>query len=242
MRTGKTILVGGEVMKTAKKRNIENIFIVTVLLSMLLVLTPSKLMMGKDSESDDSGVVFKDDFSAPSPISRWPRIRPAQNDEKNVVESANGVYRMYNPSSEKESLLALAPQPATIRDASIEVDATRTGDDSGEPASWGVICRESKSRKENAYSLGILNNGSPFIAKLKNGEASILAVDAPADAINKDTSTNHIRGDCIGSKLTLYVNDQELLEAEDTEFASGRVGLTVESTDISFDNFLVSKP
>lgn len=230
--------------KTAKKRTAENVFIVTVLLLMLLVLLPSKLVMGKDSgknsESDDPGVVFEDDFTLPSLLSRWPRQNLTQDRGKDVAVSTNGAYRMYNPASEAGTLLALAPSPSTITDASVEVDATRIDDDTGESGSWGVICRAS-STIQNLYFLGILNDGTPYIAKFREGEEpSILAVGTPTDAVNEGISVNHIRGDCVENKLILYVNDQKLLEAEDAEFASGGVGLSVEHADISFDNFLVS--
>ncbi len=47
----------------------------------------------------------------------------------------------------------------------------------------------------------------------------------------------------MGSTLTLYINDEKLLEAEDTEFASGKFGLMVDSEgDVSFDNFSASRP
>ena len=36
-----------------------------------------------------------------------------------------------------------------------------------------------------------------------------------------------IRGDCVGDKLTLYVDGQKALEAEDSEFESGKIGLIV---------------
>jgi hypothetical protein len=134
-----------------------------------------------------------------------------------------------------------APQLDTpIGDVSVEVDATRIGNDVGEHALWGVTCRSS-ILKGNLYVLGIRNNASPVIAKFDNNKGRILRVGSPTDAINKGMSTNHIRGDCVGSKLTLYVNDQKLLEREDDEFASGAVGLEVESANISFDNLLVSK-
>jgi hypothetical protein len=37
----------------------------------------------------------------------------------------------------------------------------------------------------------------------------------------------YIRGDCVGDKLTLYVDGQKALEAEDSEFESGKIGLIV---------------
>ncbi len=62
---------------------------------------------------------------------------------------------------------------------------------------------------------------------------------------------NRIRADCVGSKLTLYVNDRQVLEAEDSEYASGFYGLFVGNdvenggpfkTNVLFDDFSISSP
>ncbi len=82
---------------------------------------------------------------------------------------------------------------------------------------------------------------------MKDGQASVLAEDGPNNTIKNGTATNRIRGDCAGSKLTLYVNGQKLLETSDTGLSSGQVGLYAHSggeppsNDVLFDNFLVSK-
>ena len=69
----------------------------------------------------------------------------------------------------------------------------------------------------------------------------------PSEAIQQGGAQNTIRADCVGSTLSLYVNGQKLDEVQDTEFASGDVGLIAGSfdtpgTDIHFDNFVVTKP
>jgi hypothetical protein len=53
--------------------------------------------------------------------------------------------------------------------------------------------------------------------------------------------------DCIGSRLTLFVNGQEVISAEDGDFVSGGMGVIAGSTqqagvDIFFDNFIVIQP
>ncbi len=58
---------------------------------------------------------------------------------------------------------------------------------------------------------------------------------------------NHLRADCVGSKLRLYVNGQMLMEAEDDAFRNGDVGVIagayhLPGVDILFDNFEVKKP
>ena len=58
---------------------------------------------------------------------------------------------------------------------------------------------------------------------------------------------NHIRADCIGNELTLYVNGQQVATATDSEFTGGDIGViagtfSTPGTDIHFDNFVVTRP
>ena len=71
--------------------------------------------------------------------------------------------------------------------------------------------------------------------------------DASTDAVKQGSATNHLRGDCVGSTLTLYVNGQQVSTVNDTSFTSGDIGLTVGTFDdpnaaVTFDNFIVFKP
>jgi len=83
---------------------------------------------------------------------------------------------------------------------------------------------------------------------MKESNSTLISSDKlqPSDAI-KPTSTNHIRADCIGSKLTLYVNGTQAATATDNEYTGGDIGLlagtfSTPGTDIHFDNFIVTKP
>ena len=135
-----------------------------------------------------------------------------------------------------------------VEDASVEVDASNTGNTGNAPDSshQGVVCR--RLDPDNFYALGVNPNTGPKIVKIEDGQASVLVEDGPSNTINKGTATNRIRGDCAGSMLTLYVNGQKLLETSDTGLSSGQVGLYAHSggeppgNDVLFDNFLVSKP
>jgi hypothetical protein len=135
-----------------------------------------------------------------------------------------------------ESLTVPAPEPGKIQDVRVEVDATGVGDALG---SWGVICRATFP-SVNHYYLGVFSDGRPFIAKIIQGKGTLLLWDDATSAVTERTT--RIRGDCVGSTLTLYVNECKRLEAQNGELTSGRVGLAVEGADLRFDNFRVSKP
>jgi hypothetical protein len=67
-----------------------------------------------------------------------------------------------------------------------------------------------------------------------------------SDLILPGAATNRIGADCIGSRLVLYVNGEELLQIEDSEFTDGDIGLlagTFDSpgVDIVFDNLVVTR-
>jgi hypothetical protein len=133
----------------------------------------------------------------------------------------------------------------TFDDVVIEVDATKlAGPDDND---YGMICRYID--KNNFYLLVISSDGYYGIAKVRNGQYSMIGADQLqySSAIAQGNRQNHLRADCVGSALRLYANGQLLMEAEDSDFSSGDVGLLAgayneQGVDILFDNFVVKKP
>lgn len=206
---------------------------VLALIALILVASP-------EDDTADSDVIFQDDFSSAS--SGWPR-----QDEREAgftTDYVNGRYRIHNPPPYPSTANALVSAAGSTKDARVEVEAavyTATHNSN----SWGIICRARDDN--NFYVMGIHNHGLSYVGKVKNNQYSALADGDPSDAIRKIAATNHIRGECVGSKLALYVNGQKLVETNDTEFDSGQVGLfasysTGLAVDVLFDNFSVSNP
>jgi hypothetical protein len=125
------------------------------------------------------------------------------------------------------------------------VDATKSnGPDDNE---FGVICRYLDASR--FYYAAISSDGYYVIMKMTNagsasiGEASMLE----SDKIIKGAVTNHLRFDCVGTTLTLYVNGSQVDQQSDADYTTGNVGLLcgtfrTPGTDIVFDNFFVYKP
>lgn len=97
--------------------------------------------------------------------------------------------------------------------------------------------------------LVISSDGYYGIAKMKDGQYSMINPEQLqySPAIAQGQAANHLQVSCVGSVLTLSVNGQKLIEALDTDFTSGDVGLLagaydVPGVDILFDNFVVKKP
>ena len=69
----------------------------------------------------------------------------------------------------------------------------------------------------------------------------------PSEDIIQGEGPNVIRADCVGSKLTLYVNGKLLDSQEDAEFMTGDVGLLAGTfseagVEVEFDDFSVKVP
>ncbi len=191
--------------------------------------------------SQPSNVLFQDDFSDKS--SGWDSV----NDAEGITDYENGAYRIYVNKDQFDfwSNPGLTSLPADVR---IEVDATKTaGPDMND---IGVICRYTQvDDVSNFYYLYISSDGFAIIDKIENDEPSTLseALTDPHSAIKTGNASNHLRADCIGSTLTLYVNGQKVLTATDSAITGGDVGLIAGTfdeagTDVLFDNLVVTKP
>ena len=127
------------------------------------------------------------------------------------------------------------------------MDATKIGgpDDNA----FGVQCRYQDV--DNFYFFYISSDGYAGIGINKAGTKTIISSsdgNMVSDSnINQGAATNHLRADCIGSTLTLYVNGTQIATATDSTFTGGDVGLmaatfSVGGADILFTNFFVYKP
>jgi hypothetical protein len=194
--------------------------------------------------SPSGNVLFEDDFSDTS--SGWPQATLGVG----TAEYFNGAYRMYarpSPASSSDRNWYTAYStlgPTGLRDVVAEVDVARRGNAPSNASAFGITCRHVDN--DNFYTMGIRSDGSYYISAMKSGSLSRLGLGAPGSAVRSDTSINRIRADCIGSRLTLYVNGQKLFEANDTYHASGRVGLftnnnatTGPPNEVLFDNFSI---
>ena len=111
----------------------------------------------------------------------------------------------------------------------------------------GLICR--LKDEKNFYFFVISADGYYGIGKMKDGAASLLTNNEmqPSDTILTGAQENRLRADCVGSVLSLYVNNVKIASASDSDFSSGDVGILAGSfdkpgSDVYFDNFIVYKP
>ena len=222
------------------------LFVFAVLLFASLACNASSLPIPgiKTPTTEAQKILYQDDFSDTS--TGWASITDADG----ITDYDTGFYRIRVDTigSDGNGMDIWSHPGQDLKgDVRIEVDATKIGgpDDND----MGVLCRYSKNDNGfNFYYFLITSDGYAAIAKMKDSSSEFISGKEmiESDAIKK-TSTNHIRADCIGKKLTLYINDKQAATATDDEFTGGDIGLiagTFETVgvDVHFDNFVVTQP
>lgn len=207
-------------------------------LFLLFIASLSCTVVGDQNQDPDKPLklLFKDDFSDPE--SGWNRITTTQGQ----TDYADGVYRIFV----NEPDLDIWSTPGkSFKDMRIEVDALKVGGERDNR--FGIICRAEDLN--SFYTFVISSDGYYGIGKIQSQEYRLIGMQAlqPSSAILKGSALNHLRADCIGDTLTLYVNGQKLAEVRDSDFTSGDAGLiagtyTTSGVDIRFDNFFVYQP
>ena len=195
---------------------------------------------GGNPATEQRTILFKDDFS--DPMSGWDRIQEVDK----VTDYVNGGYRIYVNDTQTDNWSN--PGKYFKGDVSVEVDAAKLpGPDDND---FGLICRYNILKGNyNFYYFLISSDGYAGIGRMKDGDRQLISGDEmqSTGVIKQGAATNHIRADCIGNSLTLYVNDVQVATVNDISFSEGDVGLMagayeVPGVDILFENYIVFKP
>lgn len=193
-----------------------------------------------DGSGNGQQILFQDDFSNVN--SGWDRT----TNDSYSTNYDNGSYRINIVPS---SYSAFAnPFQSFQNDVRLEVDVTKIGGPDDNNA-FGVICRYQDV--DNYYFFYISSDGYVGIGIDNAGTKTFISSSdgylTRVSSINQGSATNHLRADCIGNTLTLFVNSTQVATAMDVTFTGGDVGLVartydVAGTEIMFDNFFVYKP
>lgn len=203
---------------------------------LILLILASLACAYSGTQNKPSNVLFSDDFSNNS--KKWDQV----SNNSATTDYYNAAYRiMVNETSYN---VWANPGKESFVDTRIEVDATKNGgpDDN----EFGVICRFLDGMR--FYFAAISSDGYYGIMKMTN--AGPVPIDKSSmlesDLISHGAVTNHIRFDCVGSSLTLYVNGSLVDQETDVDYTTGNVGLlgghsrrrgrTCSSTTITFIN------
>jgi hypothetical protein len=210
----------------------------TKLLALLFIIALAALACSTITNvgsSSSANILFEDDFSNPN--SGW--------DQETYVDGMTGYSDgAYKIGVNTESMFFWANPYKDYEDVIIEVEAQKiSGEDDMQ---YGIICRHEDV--ENWYTLAVTADGFGVIRKRYQGSELEFITDwAEAPSLNTGNGTNLLRAECIGDRLSLYVNGELVIEAYDSDLTSGDVGLmagTFEQldTEVLFDNFVVRKP
>lgn len=208
------------------------------LFAVIITTSACRFGQGEPTQAGSSGeVLFQDDFS--DEASGWYTFV----DQEGATDYQDGGFRIF---VDLANTYHWTNPEKTFGDVQIEVDARKIS--GPEENDFGLICRYQDDA--NFYFFTISSDGYYGIAKFVDGEEILVgAEDLGFDdaSIKAGQATNHMRADCVGDTLTLYANGQQLMQAQDDEFAAGDVGLIastydVVGTDMLFDNFVVRQP
>lgn len=195
---------------------------------------------GGRGNTPEANVLFQDDFSDTG--TGWDQVN--DTDSGVVTDYADGAYNIVVNKTQYDAWAN--PNNETFPDdVIVEVDATKNG--GPDQNDFGVICRYTDT--DNFYYFQVTSDGLAVIGKVTGGDQTKISGDdfESSSAVNTGSATNHIRGDCVGSTLTLYVNGTQVTSATDSDHTSGNAGLMAGTfdtigTDILFDNFVVRQP
>jgi hypothetical protein len=187
------------------------------------------------SNVPNGSVLFKDDFSVST--SGWDRFKSAEG----TMDYDGGGYRILVNALQVSFWSAPHKDFSDVR---IEVDSGKVG--GPDENRIGLICRYSGNQY---YFFVISSDGYYGIGIFDHGQTALLgqSVMQASDKIKTGADINHLRADCNGDTLTLFVNGFQLAQAHDSTLKHGDVGLLAGTfsrpgVDVLFDNFVVTKP
>lgn len=199
----------------------------------------TKQAIANQTATAEYRILFHDDFSKPS--TGWDVI----HNEDGSASFEDGAYHMRVTT---DSLLWAKLSNDFQSNVSIEVDATRLN--GSEDTYFGFLCRYQDI--DNFYMFIVRIDGNAIIGRQLQGKTTFISSDEeawiPVDNVLTGSSTNHIRTDCVGNELTLYVNGAKVAHATDDSLQTGKqVGLIAGTSgtskaEIQFDNFYVYRP
>jgi hypothetical protein len=126
--------------------------------------------------------------------------------------------------------LVTAPLPGDFF-ADQVVTAAFSTDGSPADTGFGVVCRMQDS--DNYYRLGVGNDGTYAIARVKGGDSTVLTGDGKwttDPALRASAGPFEMRAECIGDTLTLFESNRQIASVKDATFPqAGKVGVFVET-------------
>ncbi len=217
------------------QKQFKKIFLAVIISFAAIACGLENIVPGGDNDSLGNGVIFFDDFS--NPESGWER-----SIQGGIKDYFDGVYHIRVDSPNYYSW-SVANQ--SIGDSRISVKLAYLGE--ADLAEMGVICRYVDDG--NFYYFSIRSDGFYSIFKRQDNNEYFLVMDEYQSSlvIKQGITSNLVEVECVGNRLSLFVNEQHLISVNDSSFPFGDVGLIVgafeqPNVNVYFDNFKVVSP
>jgi len=202
------------------------------LLLILSACAPTAIPLAPPASSGD--ILYQEEFEENT--TGWARV----SNENGIMDYDGGGYRIL---IQQPGFNLWSTPEKNFGDVRVEADVIKlNGPDENR---MGLICRYQSG---NYYFFIISNDGFYVIGKFMGGLTLLLGQSEMQASESIQTGTmNHLRADCIGNKLTIYINFTEVASASDTDLPSGDVGLLAGAfsqpgVDVLFDHFVVIQP
>ena len=199
---------------------------------------------GTSVSDTEPRVILADDFSDPS--GDW-----SQGDLEggSLAYAAGGYLVTVGP----EGWIRAGVAPPLASDVAIEVEVTDV--QANEQVGYGVVCRVNETFSSfyfleliDSYDRGYYRIGKMVDNRYSeivgwSGRDPSISDTTEADATQTEAEVLHVRAECVGSTLRLFIDGSLLVEASDTELTSGQMGLAGEAFNEAeiqgrFDNFV----
>ncbi|MFT3892463.1 MAG: hypothetical protein QM730_12580 [Anaerolineales bacterium] len=206
----------------------------TLSLILLLSLSTCGSLPISTPAAPSGTILFQDTFE--TNLSGWDRLA----NDGGIMDYDGGGFRIL---IRQPNMNYWSTPEKNYSDVRVEADVTRLNGPEENRA--GLICRYQNG---DYYFFIISNDGFYGIGKFIGGQTLLLGqtVMQPSELILRD-GINHVRADCVGNTLTLYVNFTQVATAQDSDFANGDVGIlagafTQPGVDMLFQNFVAMQP
>jgi len=207
-----------------------------VLLLAIFLLSACASAPARTAPPAPSGIVlFQDEFEQNT--TGWDRL----TNDVGIMDYDSGGYRML---IRQPSFNFWSTPEVNFGDVRLEVDVTKLNGPDENRA--GLMCRYQNG---NYYFFVISSDGYYAIGKFIDGTSILLGQSAMQASPNIQTGAvvNHLRADCIGDSLILYVNFNLVAGAQDGDLQTGDIGLIAGSfsqpgVDVVFDHFVAVQP
>lgn len=211
------------------------IFLTSLIVLSLACSSTATTPAPQDLNVPSGNVLFQDDFA--KPITGWDRFASAEG----TIDYDAGGYRLLINSPQTNFW---STPHKNFADTRLEVDAGKLG--GPDENRIGLICRYTG---KEYYFFMITSDGFYGIGIFSRDKAVLLGQSEMQANSNIKTglAVNHLRADCAGDILTLYVNGFKVASVKDATLKAGDVGLLAGTfaqpgVDVVFDNFVVLKP